>query len=390
VNRGADGAGGEGDRKFAGELLLSCLREGVGTRDDLADLLSKTSLPVLIDHAIYHGVIAWLYRSLLSANGIPAGVLDELRPHHTLAAYNHFQGLWELAGLQPLLDRTGVPWAVLKGAAVVDVLYGGAGPRHYQDIDLLVDPAGFSTVVDTLQSSGSRLLDRNWRMIRTEMRGQVHLLLPRGTPGDLHWDLINVHRGQMQIDTAAVLARAQRVDLGGVAIPTLDATDSLIHLAVHASLSGGDRLIWLKDIELATSARPPSWEEAVHRAASWGVSRPVGLLLSRARSVLGADVPEGVTERMLGPWFNQLSRKIDRQWPPHLSRGGANPSRAISRAIGHGAIGGTIFILARLVKHLDPREPGLSSPFRAAGDARDRDRFFRAVTARTTPQTPLG
>jgi hypothetical protein len=380
VKGGVDAAGGDRDRRLAGELLLSCLRDGAGTGDHRAKLLSRTSVPVLVDHAVYHGVIAWLYRSLLSADGIPAEVLDELRPHHTLAAYNHFQGLWELAGVQPLLDRTGVAWAVLKGAAVVDLLYGGAGRRHYQDIDLLVDPVGFPLVVEALQEAGARLLDRNWRMIRTEMRGQVHLLLPRGTPGDLHWDLINVQRGHMHIDAPTVLARAQRVDIGGVAIPVLDATDSLIHLAVHASLSGGDRLIWLKDIELAASVRPPSWDDAVDRAANWGVSRPVGLMLSRARSVLRANVPEGVTEQMLGRWLDRLSRRIDRRWPPQLSRGGANPSRAISRAIGHGLIGGAWLTLGRLVKHLDPREPEASSPFKTAGNDRDREEFFRAVT----------
>jgi hypothetical protein len=384
----AHASSGMGDREFAGELLLSCLREEAET-DQLAQLLNKTSVPVLVDHAIYHGVIAWVYRSMLSANGIPSEVLDELRPHRTLAAYNHVQGLWELAGLQPLLDRTGVPWAVLKGAAVVDLLYGGAGRRHYQDIDLLVHPIGFPVVVHALQESGARLLDRNWKMIRKEMRGQVHLRLPRGTPGDLHWDLINVHRGRMQIDSAAVLDRAERVDLGGVAIPVLDATDSLIHLAVHASLSGGDRLIWLKDIELAASVRAPLWAEVVQRASRWGVSRPVGLLLSRARSVLSADVPEWVTEEMLGHRLNEFSRKVDRRWPPHLSRGGANPSRAISRVIGHGLMGGAWLTLARLVKHLDPREPEASSPFKARGNDRDREVFFRAVAAAGRHQLPL-
>jgi hypothetical protein len=375
-----DQAGAAQSRKVAGRLIAACLRED-GTNEPELDnpALNDAAAALLIELANYHGVAGSVYERLRSVPGVTPTILEPLHERYAAAVRNHVRVLWDLHRLQPIIDAAGVPWAVVKGPAVVDLLYRAVGRRTYQDLDLLVDPIGFRDILMALQQSGSRLLDRNWRMMRREMRGQLHLILPGGTPLDLHWDLINDHRRRMSIDTREILSRADRVDLGGVVVPTPDPTDSLIHLAVHASVSGGDKLVWLKDLERSIVVRPPSWDEVVDRSRKWNVTSPVGLLLSRCQSVLGARVPAWVLRQLLGRQLARIARYVDRMSPVEQSLGGPTPGRLFARTIGHGVVGGSLLILERGLAHLDPREPEASSPFTPAGNGRDQAAFLRAV-----------
>jgi hypothetical protein len=182
-------------------------------------------------------------------------------------------------------------------------------------------------------------------------------------------------------DVLEDVRRRVRVDLGGHPVPTLDPADSLIHLAVHAALSGGDRLVWIKDIERAVVIRRPDWEELVARSREWRVNGPVGVMLHRARVLLDAPVPRHVPKSLIGARRYRLVERIDRRWPVEASRGGPAPGRVMPRVIGYGVGGGAAVLLRRALRHFDPREPWRSSPFTPAGDANDRDAFLAAVSA---------
>jgi hypothetical protein len=269
---------------------------------------------------------------------------------------------------------------VIKGPAAVELLYGAPGRRAYQDLDVLVEPAAFRDVLAALERAGATMLDRNWMMLRKELRGEIHLGLPRGTSLDLHWNLINMNRGQMWIDSSEVLQRSERRDLGGVIVPVLDPADTLVHLAVHAAVSGGDRLLWLKDIERAATILDPPWELVVERARHWQVAAPAGLILGRAREVLGAPIPEWVPVQLLGSRTAGLVRLVARASPWELSVGRLTAaSHVVSRNISLGVIGASLWFVGRAIATLDPRQPEASSAFTARGDASDREAFVDAV-----------
>ena len=99
------------------------------------------------------------------------------------------------------------------------------------------------------------MLDRNWRVIRREMRGQVHMTARFGTSADVHWHLINRAsvRGSFAIDMDELFARARRVSLDGPDVLTLDPSRHAAATGLHAGLSGGTKLAWLKDIERAAA-----------------------------------------------------------------------------------------------------------------------------------------
>jgi hypothetical protein len=335
--------------------------------------------------AEYHGMTGMVYERLRSIESAPVPLLAELHDRYARAVQGHLRVIWELAQLQPLLDATGARWAVVKGPVAVELLYSAPGQRAYQDLDVLVDPAAFRDVLASLEAAGSKVMDRNWALLRRELLGEMHLRMPRGTSLDLHWNLLNMNRGRMWIDTAEVLDRSVRRDLGGVVVPTLDPADTVIHLAVHAGVSGGDRLLWLKDIERAASLLDPPWGDVVERARRWNVAAPAGLILGRAKEVLAADIPAWVPGQLLNSRSTRLVHLVERFSPWELSVGRLTAaSHVVSRSISHGLLGATAWFVRRSIRSLDRREPAASSAFTPRGDEADRQAYLDAVVRSST------
>jgi hypothetical protein len=373
---------GSREQRAAGaELLRQCVLPDDAERAEvLSRLLERTTPGIVVALAEYHGVAGLAYDRLRQLEAPPAELMGPLRERYVGGVQSHLRVIWELTRLAPILDGTGARWAVIKGPAVVERLYPAPGLRPYFDLDLLVDPAAFGDVLEALQASGSRLLDRNWLMLRRELWGEVHLLLPGGTPLDLHWDLINMNRGRMAIDAQGVLDRTVRVDLGGVTVPTLDAADTVVHLAVHAALSGGDKLLWLKDVERAAAILDPPWSSVTERAHEWNVAAPAGLILGRARTTLDAAIPAEVPGQLLGSRATRLVGLVERISPWEQSVGRLTAaSHVVSRTISQGPIGATSWLIRRAIHSLDPREPEASSAATPRGDLRDREAFVDAV-----------
>ena len=369
-------------RHAAGALLrLALIREGKPPPELTGRLLARTTDTTLLGLARYHGVGGWLYEAVVDRGDVSAVLMAGLEEEHSAAVQGHLHGLWQLTRIATTLHAADVRWVVVKGPVLVDLLHGPLGRRHYKDLDVLVHPAEFRVAIAALEADGGALLDRNWPLLRRDQRAQVHVATPSGLDLDLHWDLVNTNRRRMAIDTDAILGRRETVDLGGLSVPTLDPTDSLIHLAVHAAVSGGDKLLWIKDIERSAARRPPDWDALVERARAWHVAGSVGLMLDRAMRVLRADVPADVPRALLGRRLRDLVELLDRVEPLETSKGGPTPGRTVARAIGHGAVGGTVVMAKRFQRHFDPREPARSSPFTPAGTDADREAYLDGVVS---------
>ena len=103
---------------------------------------------------------------------------------------------------------------------------------------------------------------------------------------------------------------------------TLDAVDTLLHLCVHATLSGGDRMIWSKDVERAIAVDAPPWDEVLRRARSWRAGPSVAIALDRARRQLGAPVPDAVLRDLYASGIRRtITTAVDRSRPPERSVG---------------------------------------------------------------------
>ena len=229
-----------------------------------------------------------------------------------------------------------VPWMVVKGPVLARHYYRRPELRTYLDLDILVPPADLATALDRLEAHGFRLLDRNWTMLAQRLSGELHLVSPHGGMIDLHWDLFNdsAARRSFGLVTGMFFERSRRLDLGGFTVRTLDALDTVVHTALHAARSGGDRLVWMKDLEQLILRRDFSWEELAGRCTEHRARLPVSVMLHRSRRTLGVPgLPDQALSTIGGPSvWRALGRAVDRAAPVPSASTDGSLSRMYARA----------------------------------------------------------
>jgi hypothetical protein len=289
----------------------------------------------LLTAAERHGVEGWVHAAAVAAQA--SQVANRSASVTARSRLVRAQIYADLSVSAAALDRASIPWLTFKGPVLDEAIHQPPGLRAYGDLDLLVPARSFGKAVNTLESVGAAVLDRNWDLFRRRLPGEIHLQLPYGTVVDLHWHLASTvsDRRRFQIDIAGILERRRPVRVADLQIPTMDPADTLIHVALHAGAHGGSRLIWLKDIEQCVLNEAPSWDTVVARCHRWNVGLAVSTMLARTRLVLGLPVP-GWVLRSLGfrpPW-SILTGSVDRLTPTHRAAGGRSLSRMIASAAG--------------------------------------------------------
>lgn len=333
--------------------------------------IAEPSVEPLVHAARAHGLEAWLAACAPLDN--PAWQpLAEQRPRFLAERMRTAAVLDDLRSVFVTLSGG---WSVLKGPALEYSIYPRPDLRHSVDLDVLVQPAHFREALAALEGAGFLLLDRNWPLVAHLVPGQLRIRSPRGILVDLHWSVLNdPHLRQVFLmPTSALLAGSRTLDPPG--IPALSPVEQLVHLGIHGSLSGANRLLWLLDAHLA-ARRVDDWHGVVVAAQQARADGALALVLARAQRIWRTRVPESVLRTLAG---GRLALKADRTIDslgrlgrdphlPALSRAWARSTRATS--------GGT---LSEFGKH------GLA--WLAAG--RPRDRAESPITDRTDPRSTL-
>jgi hypothetical protein len=331
----------------AAALVASVREHGDGAPSELLRVLETGRLAPLLQLARHHRVLPFVHRDLREAGGVDVRTMQALDRHAVTQTANQMRIVNDLAGFAALLAPLEVQWITFKGPVLAQRCYDRPELRTYGDLDLLIAREDFPQVVTYLQGSGVTVIDRNWTLIRRERRGQLHLTLAMGTVADLHWHLLNraVVRDSFDVDMGAVLTRTRTVVVSGVEVETLSAVDTVVHLALHAALAGGDRLIWMKDLERSIAAESLEWDEVVARAFAWQAGAAVASTLQRARDVLGAQVPVWVL-RDLEPSSarRRVGAAFDHWWPTERAEGDLTPAALWPQVVrdGHVATAGSI------------------------------------------------
>jgi hypothetical protein len=260
------------------------------------DRLNDADLGQLPKAAAFHGVVGCVYHSIRGSRDVQPAVSDALEATYHRALFTHQKVLATLRQVAPVLDSLGVPWLVMKGPILAETIYPRPDLRGYTDLDLLVPGARLGRVIQALEESGGSVVDHNWALLTRQSAGEVHLVMNTDTIVDLHWDVVNdaAQRRAFALHSEQLFERTRRVALPGCMAPTLDAADTLIHLGLHACLSGADRLVWLKDLEQAIVRDAPPWDEVVQRSRTYATGVPLATMLVLAQKVLGTSVPDDV------------------------------------------------------------------------------------------------
>ena len=306
------------------------------------------------------------------------------------------------AALQRVATTLGdeVPWLTFKGPVLAAAGWAGLGPRSSLDIDVLVAPDRFRTALGLLEGSGHTVTEANWRMLRRAPAGQLHLTTPFGIGLDLHWHLVNapdLRRG-FDIDVPGFLERRVAQQVGDVVVPTLDPTDTVLHLALHTVESGAHRLSWF--VDLHTTARRPQvdWLTLEERAEAQGLGLVTAAALQRTVGLFGTPVDLEMVRRLDGGSrrLAQL-RRWDRRRPvPATARVGMlDPAYLLARTLAATDLESDRRLAARIAKGVTPAgawralvrlrsDDGYAVPTaqqldHIAGTLRDREAFMDHV-----------
>ena len=116
-------------------------------------------------------------------------------------------------------------------------------------------------------------------------------------------------------------------------VPTFDETDTLVQLALHAAMAGGNRLLWCKDLEQAVTNGDPDWDQVIARARAANAGPPVAVMLALASRALCFDIPSGViSELSPGALWMRITCGADRVAPVERWSGGRSVVRDVARA----------------------------------------------------------
>ena len=314
------------------------------------------------------------------------GLAALLKGDRDAALRHHLNASSTLAAVGGTL--AGIPWLVFKGPVLSEGLHPVAGLRSYGDLDVLVAPAD-------LREAAGRLLEAGWQTLATpsDLRnGEVTGELELGRTGevlvDLHWSLVisETLRRRFPVPADDLLARSSPVVIGPVPARTLDPTDTLVHLCHHAAFSGAVRLVHLLDVHESASG-VDDWRPVVDRAREWGAGAQVGLVLARARRVLGTPVPPDLDRRLgLSRAFGPLASAVDLAQPVPDLRREASWARLVARDARPGALATVTTVLRDAALGAAHRvRRGTDEPARVPAGPEDLAAWFAEVEHVTGP-----
>lgn len=225
------------------------------------------------------GALAWRRVAQTPAGESPAA--RRLRDAYRWNAVRAATRAVEIRELATALRGAGIDAIIFKGWAAAR-LYAEAGLRPSGDIDVLIRSE---------DAQEARRVVAATRGVRSHVDLHADGSRPNGygTEGARSFDELH--------------ARAECVDLDGVAVDVLGPEDHLRVLCLHFLGHGGWRALWLCDIAAALerSGDELDWERCVGtsgRVADW--VRSAGAL---AHDLLGARVPEPIRSASIPPWL---------------------------------------------------------------------------------------
>jgi hypothetical protein len=257
----------------------------------------------LIDAADDHGVSPLVWQSLNSVSGPAQSLRDALAHRVRAAATRDIFIRRDLQAVLEALEDAKVRALVIKGAALAYTLYEQPWLRPRTDTDLLVPYPDVPAATRALECCGYARCDdlssgtfvsHQIAFERVDRHGVNHVI-------DLHWKVVNP---QVLADSLpfeelwrdALPAPA----LGPCArVPSPHASGALACIHRLAHHQGDDRLIWLYDLRVLTTALDDlEWKRFCRLACARGVA---GLCLDglrRAREHLGIHVPGTVEDEL--------------------------------------------------------------------------------------------
>ncbi len=269
------------------------------------------SQAAVIERVVYHGVAGLLVEADPALLPWPEPVLQSFKQEAIHRAVWEMRHRLVLCDLLTAFSDRGVRVIVLKGTAIAYDLYERPACRARGDTDLLVETGDLADAREILTGLGyvrsaasasdndEFQLQEVWRFETLE--GVAHHI-------DLHWQAMNSPALAGVLDTAECMASSMPLPRLCEAARAMDRVTMLVHALLHRAghitapffsggcvYYGGDRLIWIQDIDkLARAMNDTEWSALCEMARSRGVARVCLGGLDLAHRRLTTRIPDWV------------------------------------------------------------------------------------------------
>ena len=253
---------------------------------------------------VYAEDLAPLVYQLTRARGIIPPDLDRdlAMTYYATAAQNALR-LTDLEQVLGLMTSAGVCVALLKGAALIETVYGNAAVRPMEDVDLLVRQESLPAAVEVLSgfcgvppsSAGpiDAFVERD-REVTFQKAGESNTLF------DLHWQVLDSPYYPHMLFTNWIWESAIPLRVGSTAAMSPSPEAMLLHLCGHNLIDAGRKeLLWLYDIAcLISKCSTLDWDLLADKARLYGLVLPIQHAVSRIGGVWKNLIPLPAVEKV--------------------------------------------------------------------------------------------
>lgn len=341
------------------DSLCTLLRPDASPALDVAGI-SPQEWEAIAALSLAHGVSTLLLerlRSRAETPCIPASILTDFEAVRVRTAMRNLRLYTELAIVMRALREHDLPFILLKGAHLAELVYENLSLRGMGDVDLLVRESHLAAVKEAIRGLGySQYIKTAEKMKSTSAHHLVPFEKEGAAPIEVHWTLPAIAR--VGAEPAELWERARPAEIAGCRAFVLAPDDLLLHTCVHASLHHrfGIGLRPLMDIAaiLARYNGALDWDRLHCSAEQWHLSKSVSLTLRVARELVGAPVPDhALTQLPVNPELIQWAKHQVRTRSQELGDA-ASVSPRLARFWATPTVGGKVRQLWRIA--FPPRE----------------------------------
>ena len=244
----------------------------------------------------------------LGEQAVPAETMAVLRDSYLRTASQNLYIRSRLETALRIVTGRGIPVMALKGATLLEEVYGNPGLRPMSDVDLMVPEERAGEAYTLLRDLGYRPIGTAEEQEATH-RNHRHLPTLVSEDGivvlEVHSHIVTKD-SPFRFDIGAFWDHAREATVAGVCVKAPRPEHMLLHLAVHFFLDRRFRsfaaLSQVADIAAAIDAYGDEidWDFLQREAVSYGLGMTLFSGLTLARDLMDAPVPHAVLAS-LGP-----------------------------------------------------------------------------------------
>lgn len=278
--------------------------------------------------AMQHALVPLVYNTLSEfSQYVPKPALDKLKHLNQTISYNNLHLTRELLRLLALMKSNGIKALPYKGPVSAEFIYGQLSLRQFGDLDILILKKDILKAKELFHSIGylpkiSRSSDQDQVFIDSVLPYNYKFFSADGRVCvELHWKFTS-KINSFPINYEHIMDNLTSIKIANRTVPTLKAEDLLLILCQHGSKHSWSRLLWICDVATLIHKHPSiNWGYVIDTSTNLGARRMLFLGLFLAQNLLGARLPDLITEQIKADRkVEKLSQRVVEQFTSGLEK----------------------------------------------------------------------